>query len=231
MEWATPLIEGTLIQRYKRFLADVTLDDGSVITAHCPNTGAMTGCKTPGSRVLLSPADNPARKLKYTWEAVAVGDTWVGINTARPNHIVEEAIAAGEIAELSGYSTIHREVKYGEGSRIDLLLEGDSPPCYVEIKNTTLADGPLARFPDAVTSRGKKHMEELARMVRQGARAAVVFLVHRDDCDRFSPADDVDPDYGAALRDAARTGVMTLAYRARITHQGTRVHGAVPVKL
>jgi len=229
MDWPT-LIPGTLIKRYKRFLADVELADGTVVTAHCANTGSMLGCKEVGSPVMLSPADSPTRKLRYTWELVRVGEAWVGINTSRPNRIVEEAIKTGRIPELLPYTRLRREVKYGTGSRIDLLLETDTTPIYVEVKNTTLAEGRLARFPDSVTTRGQKHMAELAKVVREGARAAVVFLVHREDVDHFSPADAIDPDYGKALRAAADQGVQVLPYQATVSPERVEVVRRLPVK-
>jgi len=231
MHWDAPLIPGRLVRRYKRFLADVALADGTVVTAHCPNTGSMAGCQDPGRPVLLSEATTPGRKLAYTWELIDVDGTWVGINTARANGLVAEALEAGRIPELAGFHTLRREVPYGERSRIDLLLDGPEGPTYVEVKNTTLAEGETARFPDAVTERGTKHMGELARVVRKGARAAVVFLVHRGDTTRFSPADAIDPVYGKALRAAARAGVMVLPYRAVAGPDGVEVTCRLPAAL
>jgi len=231
LDWPSPLIPGRLVRRYKRFLADVTLEDGTTVTAHCANTGSMLGCDRPGSRVLLSEANNPARKLRYTWELVRVGRAWVGINTARANGIVAEAVQAGQIPELTGHTGLRREVPYGKNSRIDILLTGGPGPTYVEVKNTTLAEGGTARFPDAVTERGRKHMEELARVVRGGAKAAVVFLVHRSDARRFCPADDIDPAYGKALRRAATAGVMVLPYGASAGAEGVRVLGRLEAVL
>jgi sugar fermentation stimulation protein A len=225
MQWPSPLVPGRLLRRYKRFLADVALQDGTTVTAHCANTGSMLGCDRPGSAVLLSEASNPARKLRYTWELVRVGPTWVGINTARANAIVAEAVTGGRIPELAGHTGLRREVPYGKNSRVDLLLAGGPGPTYVEVKNTTLADGRTARFPDAVTERGRKHMGELARMVRAGNRAAVVFLVHRDDARLFCPADDIDPAYGKALRGAAKAGVMVLPYGASAGPEGVWITG------
>ena len=168
MKFPDPLICGRLIKRYKRFLTDVELDDGTVVVAHCANSGSMESVKEPGSEVWLSPARNPDRKLKFTWELVRVGETLVGINTALPNYIVSEAIEDGKISELNGYASLRREVKYGKNSRIDILLEDDAKPkCYVEVKNSTmrrdLVSGPV-EFPDAVTTRGAKHLVELADM-------------------------------------------------------------------
>jgi sugar fermentation stimulation protein A len=231
MDWPSPLVSGRLIRRYKRFLADVVLEDGTTVTAHCANTGSMLGCAEPGSEVLLSEAQNPARKLRYTWELVRVGTTWVGINTARANPIVAEAVLADRIPELAGHTDLKREVPYGKNSRIDLLLTGGPGPTYVEVKNTTLAFGGTARFPDAVTLRGRKHMGELAKVVRAGARAAVVFLVHRGDARRFCPADDIDPDYGKALRMAAQAGVMVLPYATSTGPDGVRVLGRLEAVL
>jgi sugar fermentation stimulation protein A len=231
MRWDPPLIPGRLVRRYKRFLADVELDGGGTVTAHCANTGSMLGCKEPGSRVLLSAAATPGRKLPYTWELVEVGGTWVGINTARANGLVAEAVEAGRIPELAGHDGLRREVPYGENSRIDLLLTGPDGPTYVEVKNTTLAEDGVARFPDAVTTRGQKHMRELAKVVKDGARAAVVFLVHRGDAERFAPADAIDPAYGAALREAARAGVAVLPYRAVAGPEGVEVTARLPAAL
>jgi sugar fermentation stimulation protein A len=231
MPWDAPLIPGRLVRRYKRFLADVELDGGTVVTAHCANTGSMAGCALPGSRVLLSRSTNPARKLAYTWELVEVDGTWVGINTARANGVVAEALQSGRIPELAGFSALRREVPYGRNSRIDLLLEGPDGPTHVEVKNTTLAEGGLARFPDAVTTRGAKHMDELAAVARGGGRAAVVFLVHRADARRFAPADAIDPAYGQALRRAARAGVMVLPYGAQAGPDGVEVTRRLPAAL
>jgi len=231
-QWPAPLLTGTLQRRYKRFLADVTLADGTTVTAHSANTGSMKGCSDPGSLVLLSESDNPTRKLRYTWEAVQCAGTWVGIHTGRANGIVEAAIRAGAIPQLADHGAIRREVKYGERSRVDLLLEpAQGTPIYVEVKNTTLAEHGTGRFPDSVTERGTRHMRELAGMVAQGARAAVVFLVHRGDCHRFAPADQIDPAYGEALRAAASDGVMVLPLGVTVTPHGVAARGVLPVDL
>ncbi|MGB0749673.1 MAG: DNA/RNA nuclease SfsA [Magnetospiraceae bacterium] len=232
MEFATPLIPGTLIKRYKRFLADVTLQDGTVVTAHCANSGSMLGVKTEGAPVWLSPSDNPKRKLKYTWELIEIDGALVGINTSHPNAIVAEAIQAGSIAPLAGYAALRREVKYGKNSRIDILLEDAArPPCYVEVKNVTLRRENRAEFPDAVTSRGTKHLRELMEMVRGGSRAVMVYLVQREDCQSFTPAADIDPEYAATLRLAATSGVETLCYACTVTPQAVTVTGTLPIDL
>ena len=225
MKFETPLITGKLIKRYKRFLADVELDDGSVVTAHCANSGSMLSLNVPGSKVWLTPNDNPKRKLKFTWEIIEINKALVGINTQHPNRIVADAIAAGEISELTGYENLKREVKYGENSRIDILLSSESKPakpnCYVEVKNVTmkrdLAPGAPAEFPDAVTKRGAKHLVELANMVRAGNRAVMFYLVQRNDAKSFTLAPDIDPTYAAEFAKAVQAGVEVVAYGCHIT--------------
>lgn len=232
MKFQSPLIPGTLVKRYKRFLADVTLADGTLVTAHCANSGSMMGVKEPGSPVWLSPSDNPKRKLKYTWELVEADGTLVGINTSHPNALVAEAVRDGTIEELGGYAGLRREVKYGASSRIDLLLEKeDRPPCYVEVKNVTLRRDDRAEFPDAVTARGAKHLRELSAMVANGARSVMVYLVQRGDCDHFASADDIDPAYGAALRDALAAGVEAVCYAASVSPAEIRVTERLPIRL
>lgn len=233
MKFHAPLVRGTLVQRYKRFMADVVLDTGETITAHCANSGAMAGLKAPGSVVWLSPAANPDRKLKYSWELIEADGGLVGINTAHPNHIVAEAIRAGAIEMLAGYGSLRQEVKYGKNSRIDILLEHpDRPPCYVEVKNVHLRrDGTLAEFPDAVTERGAKHLVELGDMVEAGHRAVMLYLVQRMDCDRFAIAADVDPAYDAGLKVARGRGVEALCYACRLTTEEITVDRALPLAI
>lgn len=233
MQFDTPLIPGRLIRRYKRFLADVALEDGTCVTAHCPNSGSMTACAGPDWPVRLSVSDNPRRKLAHTVEMVHNGRCWIGVNTMRSNHLVREAVEADLVPELAGYDRVRGEVKYAGDSRIDLLLEaGDGGRCYVEVKNTTLVDGAgHYLFPDAVTVRGRKHLQALLRMVEAGHRAVAFFLVQRSDARAFRPADKIDPAFGAALREAAAAGVEILAYRAAISPQAIRVAAAVPVFL
>ncbi|MFN3132737.1 DNA/RNA nuclease SfsA [Roseibium sp.] len=214
MQFSVPLVSGRLVKRYKRFLADVVLDEtGEEITAHCANPGSMLGLKEPGSRVWLSPSDNPKRKLKYSWEVIEADGALVGINTAHPNKLVEEALVAGRIQGLAGFETLRREVKYGKNSRIDILLEqADGSKIYVEVKNVHLMREPgLAEFPDSVTARGAKHLVELGDMVAEGHRAAMVFLVQRPDCDRLSLASDIDPNYAEAFKTAKVAGVEAYA--------------------
>lgn len=226
-----PLIAGTLVKRYKRFLADVLLEDGSEVTVHCPNSGSMKGCAVPGSRVFLSRSDNPSRKYPYGWELVESDGFWAGINTGLPNRLTHEAIKDGTVTELQGYAAIRSEVPYGECSRIDLLLEGPASRCFVEVKNVTLVENGRALFPDAVTTRGQKHLQELMRVVREGDRGVIFFTVQRGDGTSVSPADLIDPEYGRLLRLAVKSGVEALAYRAVVTPQEIRLSERLPVIL
>lgn len=232
MEFASPLIEGRLIRRYKRFLADVDID-GSMVTAHCPNTGSMLGCAEPGSRVWLSRSTSAARKYPLTWELVELDRrTLVGIHTGRSNRLVEEAIVNGIIGELAGFPAMRREVRYGvEGSRIDLLLTAaDGCRCYVEVKNVTAAvENGIALFPDAVSTRGTKHLREMIEMVKAGHRAVICFCAQRCDVREVRPADAIDPEYGAMLRKALAVGVQAIAYRADISLDAIVLRGRIPV--
>ncbi len=230
MEFTEPLLRGCLLKRYKRFLADVRLDTGESVTAHCANPGSMQGLTEPGSEVWLSRAKNPARKLGYTWELIRTnsgtqGDSLVGINTFHPNALAEEAVRAGHIPELAGYTGIRREVRYGRNSRIDLLLEApERPKCYVEVKNVHLCREPgLAEFPDSVTVRGTKHLRELGDAVEAGNRAVMFYLVQRQDCRRFAVAGDIDPAYAEALVQARERGVEAICYACALTTKEIRV--------
>jgi len=222
MKFEQPLLEGQLIRRYKRFLADVRLADGSEVTAHCPNTGSMLGCQPADGRVWLSRSNNPARKLAYTWELVETAPGFLAcINTARPNSQAREAIEAGRITELTGYSHCRPEVKYGEEkSRIDLLLSGHEakPDAWVEVKNVTLDDNGQGFFPDAVTTRGQKHLRELMAQVALGDRAVLFFVVNHTAIATVRPADHIDRHYGQLLRQACNAGVEIMAYRANLAN-------------
>jgi sugar fermentation stimulation protein A len=235
MQFPAPLIPATLVRRYKRFLADVVLASGEEMTVHVANPGAMTGLAEPGSKVWLSKSANPKRKLAYSWELVAVdlghGLELVGVNTAHPNGLVAEAIAAGLIPELAGYATARREVKYGKNSRIDLLLESpERPRCYVEVKNVHLMRRPgIAEFPDAKTARGAKHLDELSAMTASKYRAVMLFLIQIGSAKEFTLARDIDPNYGQAFDRARRAGVEAIAYRCSLTENAIIVGDVVPI--
>jgi sugar fermentation stimulation protein A len=235
MRLPAPLLRGRLVNRYKRFLADVILDSGESVTVACPNTGSLLGLTEAGSIVWLSLSDNPKRKYRHTWEMVEAdlgkGPAIVSINTGRPNHLVAEAIAAGQIRELKGYPTLRREVNYGTNSRIDILLECPRKgSCYVEIKNVHMMRKPgVAEFPDSVTERGAKHLRELAQMVKNGHRAVALFLIQRSDATKLALARDIDAGYGEAFDAARAAGVETLAYRCRLSREEIVIEKRVPV--
>lgn len=222
-----PVIFGTLIKRYKRFLADVELEDGTVITAHCPNTGRMTTCAEPGWRVALSDSQNPKRKYRYTWELVHNGDGWICVNTGRANAIAFEAVSNGVIPAFSGYDEVLREKTFGN-SRFDLLLKKAEERCYIEVKNVTLlADDGCYAFPDAVTERGRKHLNELIEVVKAGHRAAMLFVIPRSDGTTFRAAHEIDPKYAEALKLAAASGVELHAWRAEVQPEEIRLEYAI----
>ena len=226
------LIPGTLLKRYKRFLADVRLESGEVVTAHCPNTGSMKGCSEPGRTIYLSSHNNPKRKYKYTWELIEMPTSLVGVNTLVPNRLVFKSIDRKLIPELSAYNQIRREVKIGEHSRIDLMLtDGGDKHCYIEIKNCTLVSEGTAQFPDAVTSRGLKHIVELEKLAGAGHRCMMFYFIQRMDAQVFRPADDIDPAYGQALRQAAAKGIEILVYDVRIDLQGIELNKKIPCEL
>jgi sugar fermentation stimulation protein A len=231
MQFPSPLVEASLIRRYKRFLADVTLAGGEQVTVAVPNTGSMMGLTTPGSRVWLSVSDNPGRKYRHSLEIVEANGVRVGINTALPNRIVEEAIVVGLIPSLSGYATLKREQRYGENSRIDLLLDDPARGrCYVEVKNVHMSRmAGLAEFPDSVTTRGAKHLEELGEMVVQGHRAVMVYLIQRDDCSSFQFCRDLDPNYGEAFDRAAAGGVEAMALACSVTPTAITATHQIPI--
>ncbi len=233
MEFARPLVRGRLLRRYKRFLADVMLDDGREVTAHCANPGAMLGLTDPGLTVWLEPNDDPARKLRFAWRLVELPDGhWVGIDTSLPNRVVGEALRAGRIPDLAGYGAIRAEVRYGRASRIDFLAEGKGlAPAYVEVKNVHLRrEGDFAEFPDSVTSRGATHLAELATVAGKGARAVMLYLVQRTDCTRMRLAADLDPAYARAFQAARAAGVEALAHCAVISPAGISMGAEVPIE-
>ncbi|HYC37491.1 MAG TPA: DNA/RNA nuclease SfsA [Usitatibacter sp.] len=231
MRFHSPLVEGRLIRRYKRFLADIQLADG-VVTAACPNTGSLMGCLDAGNRVWLSESDRATRKYRHTWELVEVGEVMVGINTGVPNALVREAINDGTIGELAGYQTLKPEVAFGEeASRVDWLLRAEGKPdCYVEVKNVTAAASKgVALFPDCVSERGSRHLRELIRLAASGRRPVQLYCVQRGDVREVRPADGIDYEYGRTLREAVAAGVEVLAYRARVSPEEIRLAERIPV--
>ena len=225
------LIQGTLIQRYQRFKADVKQRNGHVVTAHCPNSGSMLGCSEPGRPVYLSRHNSPKRQLKYTWEMIEMPTSLVGVNTWVPNLLVKESIIQNKIRALRGYERIRAEIRYGQNSRIDLLLEKGENRCFVEVKNCTLVEDGLAYFPDAVTSRGLKHLLELQKELRKGSRCVMLYLVQRMDAKRFRPADHIDPTYGVELRRAFGNGVEILVYDVFLGLEGISLKKQLPYDL
>jgi sugar fermentation stimulation protein A len=235
MRFGSALIPATLARRYKRFLADVVLESGEMLTVHVANPGAMTGLDRPFSRVWLSDSQNPMRKLSHTWELVEAelgsGPELVGVNTVAPNALVADVLETGLIPQLRDYASIRREVKYGSNSRVDFLLEGPGrPPCYLEVKNVHLMRKPrLAEFPDSVTARGAKHLDELAAVAATGARAVLLFVIQIPSADRFAVARDIDPTYAAAFDRARVSGVEMLAWRCAVTVEGIEIAAPVPI--
>ncbi len=222
MKFSPPLIQTRLVKRYKRFLADVEMPTGEIITVHCANPGSMLGLTEPGNRAWISDSQNPKRKLRYSLEILEVGGVMVGINTSHPNKLAREAIEAGRIPQLAGYETLRTEVKYGENSRIDILLQDDHrPDTYVEVKNVHFVRTPgLHEFPDSVTARGAKHLDEMAREVEKGNRAVMLYVVQRDDGDKFQFAHDLDPNYFEAFQLASAKGVEAICIRCNVTSHG-----------
>jgi sugar fermentation stimulation protein A len=232
MRITQPTLQGRFVRRYKRFFVDVELDDGSIVVAHCHNTGSLLGCLDAGNRAVLRDSQDDTRKLRHTLQSLRVGETWVNVDTGLPNAAVFEALQGGAIPELVGYDEAKREVKYGANSRIDVLLSKRSGElCYVEVKNTTFAIGDCAAFPDAPTERGLKHLEELTREVKSGRRAVQFYFVSRGDVARFRPADEIDSKYGKALRRAAKAGVEVLAYAVDVAPDRLELARRLPIEL
>lgn len=230
MKFKTPLVHGTLIKRYKRFLADVILDDGSVVTAHCTNSGTMKSCLESGAEVYLTPVNDPKRRTKYTWEIIKINGKWVGINTAVPNILAFDAIKENQIPALSGYTTVQREVKFGD-SRFDVFAQNKSEKCFVEVKNVTLKEGDYALFPDAVTTRGLKHLKTLMEVKALGMRAVMLYVVQRQDVKVFSTAKSIDPAYASALKTAVDTGVEVMAWQASVSPYEISLEKQLPVEI
>ncbi|MFB6317013.1 DNA/RNA nuclease SfsA [Saccharicrinis sp. FJH54] len=216
MKFETSLTKGTLIKRYKRFLADIKLDTGEIITAHCTNSGTMKSCIEEGADVFLSPAKDPNRKTRFTWEMIEINGNWVGINTMNPNRFALEEIMKGTIPGLEGYSTVQREVKYKD-SRFDIMAENSVETCFIEVKNVTLNENGVAKFPDAVTARGLKHLKTLMDVKENGMRAVMLYIIQRMDVYHFEPARDIDPDYARKLVEVHKKGVEIIPLQVKVT--------------
>jgi sugar fermentation stimulation protein A len=210
------LIHGTLIRRYKRFLADIKLDNETEVVAHCTNSGSMKSCLENGAEVYLTPVYDAKRRTKFTWEMIKINGDWIGINTGNPNKLAFEAISAGTIPELAGYSTVKREVQFGD-SRFDIFAENDNERCFIEVKNVTMKDGKYALFPDSVTVRGQKHLRTLMEVKAAGMRAVMIYIIQRSDTEIFAPAIEIDPEYAKALKLAVIAGVEVIAMQAKVT--------------
>ncbi len=224
------LIHGTLIKRYKRFLTDVKMDDGSVVVAHCTNSGSMKSCLEQGAEVYLSPVNDPKRKTKYTWEMISINDCWVGIHTGRPNQLAVEALKNDDIPGLTGYSKVVPEVKIHD-SRLDVMAENDEETCFIEVKNVTLKQGKYALFPDAVTIRGRKHLETLIRLKSEGYRAVMLYIVQRMDVEVFAPAKDIDPGYSETLKKALDSGVEVFPVQAEVSPERIVLRELLPYEI
>lgn len=223
-------MHGTLIKRYKRFLAEVRLDDGTEVVAHCTNSGSMKSCLENGAEVYLSPVSDPTRKTRFTWEMIKIDGRWVGINTGNPNKLAFETVSAGVIPELSGYTKVMREVVFGD-SRFDVFAENETEKCFVEVKNVTLKQGKYVLFPDAVTTRGQKHLKTLMEVKASGMRAVMLYIVQRTDVEIFAPAKEIDPDYAKTLKLAVNAGVEVIVIQVEVTPAGIYLKKKLPVEI
>ncbi len=230
MQFTQKLVHGKLIRRYKRFLADVELDDGTIVTAHCTNSGTMKTCLETGAPVCLTPVNDPKRKTKFTWEMIYMNGGWIGINTSVPNLLAYEAIRDGKIEKLSGYTFVKREVTFGD-SRFDIYAENEQERCFVEVKNVTMKVGEFARFPDAVTTRGRKHLETLMQVKKQGIRAVMLYVVQRMDVEKFGTANNIDPDYALTLQKAHAAGVEIIPVQAAVSPEKIEIVRELPFVL
>ncbi len=230
MKFENKLIKAKLIKRYKRFLTDVELEDGSVVVAHCTNSGSMKTCIEEGAPVYLSPATDTKRKTRFTWEMIFMNGDWIGINTIIPNKLAFEAIKNGEIEKLRGYTFVKREVKFGD-SRFDIYAENETEKCFVEVKNVTMKVGNYALFPDAVTTRGRKHLETLIKVKESGIRAVMLYVIQRMDIDVFGLAEDIDPEYAKSLRKAIKHGVEVIAVQAMVSPEGIEIVGELAIEI
>jgi sugar fermentation stimulation protein A len=230
MKFEENLVHGKLIQRYKRFLADVQLDDGTVVVAHCTNSGSMKSCIESDADVYLTPVTDPKRKTRFTWEMIKINNGWVGINTGNPNKLAFEAISTNQIPGLKGYTTVKREVKFGD-SRFDIYAENQHEKCFVEVKNVSMKEGKYALFPDAVTLRGQKHLKTLTEVNKKGMRAVMLYIVQRSDVEIFAPAAAIDPNYAEALRKAVENGVEIIVMQAKVTPQEIILFKKLPAEI
>jgi sugar fermentation stimulation protein A len=230
LNFKQPLVHGTLIKRYKRFLAEVRLDDGTEVVAHCTNSGSMKSCLENGAEVYLSPVSDPTRKTRFTWEMIKIDGRWVGINTGNPNKLAFETVSAGVIPELSGYTKVMREVVFGD-SRFDVFAENETEKCFVEVKNVTLKQGKYVLFPDAVTTRGQKHLKTLMEVKASGMRAVMLYIVQRTDVEIFAPAKEIDPDYAKTLKLAVNAGVEVIVIQVEVTPAGIYLKKKLPVEI
>jgi sugar fermentation stimulation protein A len=230
LNFKQPLVHGILIKRYKRFLADIKLDDGSEVVAHCTNSGSMKSCLENGAEVYLTQVTDPKRRTKFTWEMIKINGDWVGINTGNPNKLAFEAISAGIIPELSGYTNVMREVVFGD-SRFDIFAENETEKCFVEVKNVTLKEGNYALFPDAVTTRGQKHLKTLMEVKTRGMRAVMLYIVQRTDVEIFAPAKEIDPEYAKALKLAVVAGVEVIVIQVEVMPEGIYIKKKLPVEI
>ncbi len=230
MKFETPLMHGRLIKRYKRFLADIQLDDGTIVVAHCTNSGSMKSCLEENAEVYLSPAKDPKRKTQFTWEMIKINGDWIGINTSHPNRIAYEAIKADLIPQLKGYDHVVREVKTGN-SRIDVMAQNAHETCFIEVKNVSMKEGRYALFPDSVTTRGKKHLDELISLKKEGIRAVMLYIIQRIDVDTFGPAKAIDPIYAETLKEAYEQGVEIIPLMVKVTPEEIVLLKELPFEL
>jgi len=230
MEFKSQLVHGRLIKRYKRFLADITLDTGEIITAHCTNSGTMKSCLEDNAEVYLTPVNDPKRKTKFTWEMIMINNDWIGVNTGNPNKLVFDAVKNGDIEKLKGYTEVKREVKFDD-SRFDVMAKNENETCFIEVKNVTLKEGNYALFPDAVTTRGKKHLETLIRVKQQGMRAVMLYIIQRMDVDIFAPAKEIDPTYAKTMKKAYEQGVEIIPMQANVSPEKIELVKELPFEL
>ncbi len=230
MKFPDKLVHGTLIKRYKRFLADVTLDDGSEVVAHCTNSGSMKSCLENGAEVYLTFVNDPKRKTKFTWEMIKINSDWVGINTGNPNKLAFEAISEGSIPELAGYTNVKREVTFGD-SRFDIFAENENEQCFVEVKNVSLKEGKYALFPDSVTTRGQKHLRTLMEVKSKGIRAVMLYIIQRSDVEIFAPAAEIDAEYAKLLKEAVNAGVEVIPMQVKVTPEKIELVKKLPFEI